>query len=427
MSKYIQYIKEFQEGNPHGMYFVNNQLKDHLKGNAENQAEIEHILDYVYSCKKTFKSLGYKTIKEKADAWSRRLQAKASTKNTEKEGVDYETVFKVRTYRFVKLLSKSAYAREGKLMSHCVSSYYGRDDEIYSLRDAKNRPHCTISKSSGQVKGKGNGHIHPKYIEYVIEFLRHFGMTPSDGDMKNLGYVDVSSINDIDFPEKWMWGERWFFKDAIKEIDDKDDVRLIGINGGWFDSDFNEVINLERAIEKQQKRKGILHRDSSVNSGLDSSVNSGRYRSVNSGLDSSVNSGLDSSVNSGRDSSVNSGRDWSVNSGRDWSVNSGLDRSVNSGLDRSVNSGRDRSVNSGRDRSVNSGLDRSVNSGGKDSMVTGRHNSRAKGGLRSVITLCNCNDMGEIVEYGCIQVDGKKYKVDTWYCLKDGKIVEWRG
>jgi hypothetical protein len=38
-------------------------------------------------------------------------------------------------------------------MSHCVASYYGRDVEIYSLRDNKNLPHCTVEENK-QVKGK---------------------------------------------------------------------------------------------------------------------------------------------------------------------------------------------------------------------------------------------------------------------------------
>ena len=38
-------------------------------------------------------------------------------------------------------------------MSHCVASYYGRDVEIYSLRDKKNLPHCTLEKDN-QIKGE---------------------------------------------------------------------------------------------------------------------------------------------------------------------------------------------------------------------------------------------------------------------------------
>jgi hypothetical protein len=61
-------------------------------------------------------------------------------------------------------------------MSHCVASYYGRDTVIYSLRDSNNNPHCTI-EDGNQIKGKGNGSVDPKYIDYVVKFLEKLGMT----------------------------------------------------------------------------------------------------------------------------------------------------------------------------------------------------------------------------------------------------------
>ena len=56
-------------------------------------------------------------------------------------------------FKFVLLKSESAYAREGKIMSHCAASYFGRNSKIYSLRDENNNPHCTIEEDN-QIKGK---------------------------------------------------------------------------------------------------------------------------------------------------------------------------------------------------------------------------------------------------------------------------------
>ncbi len=52
MQKYLTYVKGFQEDNKYGIYFIENQLRKHLQENQENQTEIEHILDYLYSVKK---------------------------------------------------------------------------------------------------------------------------------------------------------------------------------------------------------------------------------------------------------------------------------------------------------------------------------------------------------------------------------------
>jgi hypothetical protein len=160
-----------------------------------NQEEIEHIIDYLASNKrpKKLERATYIQMKTNSKKWSESLQKKGCDyKETEKDIEVIKTWN--RSFKFVKLKSERAYEREGKLMRHCVISYFDKNDEIYSLRDKNNQPHCTISKSSQQIKGKGNGSIHPKYIKYVVEFLEFLGINVRDSEMKNLGYINVSSI-----------------------------------------------------------------------------------------------------------------------------------------------------------------------------------------------------------------------------------------
>ena len=194
MQKYLDFVREFHENNENGIAFVSNQLKKHLLENPENQTEIETILDFLYSNPKTdISKIGYATILAKTDKWHKKLKSVA-IKNDETEWIDYEVVKDFGDgFRFVKLISKSCYEREGKLMSHCVASYFGRSSEIYSLRDSKNAPHCTI-ENGVQIKGKWNGKIDPKYVDYVVKFLEHIGMTVGENEMKNLGYYKLETI-----------------------------------------------------------------------------------------------------------------------------------------------------------------------------------------------------------------------------------------
>ena len=161
MQKYINYINEFQEGNVIWLKFIKNQLKKHLDSHNEDQTEIEHILDYLYSNPTVdISKIWYKTIAEKANKWNKKLQENVDMSD-EVVGVDYNIVLDFWDwFKIVKLLSKKAYQREGKLMSHCVGSYYGKNKDIYSLRDSRNNPHCTMEKDN-QIKGKGNGSINP--------------------------------------------------------------------------------------------------------------------------------------------------------------------------------------------------------------------------------------------------------------------------
>jgi hypothetical protein len=52
------------------------------------------------------------------------------------------------------------------------------------------------------------------------------------------------------------------------------------------------------------------------------------------------------------------------------------------------------------------------------------NDSKAKGGIGSLIVMVERNNEGEIVNYKAIQIDGDTYKEDTWYQLEDGEIKE---
>lgn len=203
------------EGNPEITHWINTTLKKYLTKNPEDQSEIEHILDFMKSDRapKRLQKMSYAQAKTSAEKWVKSLVKKGNHLDDTNE-IEVVKSFK-DGFKLVKLVGKIAFEREGHLMSHCVASYHGKDDvEIYSLRDAKNQPHCTIEVVKGeeinQIKGKGNGSIHPDYITTVLDILKHFKMDVKPHDMKNLGYVhltpfEISLIKESKF-------KRTFFK-----------------------------------------------------------------------------------------------------------------------------------------------------------------------------------------------------------------------
>ena len=53
------------------------------------------------------------------------------------------------------------------------------------------------------------------------------------------------------------------------------------------------------------------------------------------------------------------------------------------------------------------------------------NNCKVKGGMGAVLAIVDENgDDYDIKSWKVFTIDGKKYKPDTWYCLKDGKPVE---
>ena len=101
-------------------------------------------------------------------------------------------------YRWVSVKSEEALKREGKLMGHCVGGYYPNvkagKTVIYSLRDPKNAPHCTIEVSNNhiqQIKGKGNAAPTVKYVSFVQDFLNRMKIPVGQGsyDLERTGLI----------------------------------------------------------------------------------------------------------------------------------------------------------------------------------------------------------------------------------------------
>ena len=186
-----------------------------------DQSDVEHIIDFLVSDKapKNLERATYDQMKERSDKWAESLIKKGDSikegKGDTKVVLDFKDGFK-----FVKLIGENAYKREGFLMRHCVKSFFGKDDEIYSLRDDKNMPHATLSKQSQQIKGKGNGNIHPKYIKYVVEFLEHLEVEVRDSEMQNLGYVNVENFEDKNAVFKDLFRDKYFYIE--NDVLDKD-------------------------------------------------------------------------------------------------------------------------------------------------------------------------------------------------------------
>ena len=221
--KYQTYINLFSPAPKEVSDWVNSNLKNYLEKNPENQTEIEHILDFLLSesSPQKLKKMSYEEAKKGAEKWTKSLQKKGELK--EKRGAVKTLKKWSNGYRVVKLKTKESYEREGKLMGHCVASYFGKDDEIYSLRDEKNFPHATFSRKSQQIKGKGNGKLIPKYVKYVVEFLEFLGMEVRDSEMKNLGYSvfpqNLKGIKNNLFRSKYIFDKELLKIDNLGIVD----------------------------------------------------------------------------------------------------------------------------------------------------------------------------------------------------------------
>ena len=118
----------------------------YLKIQKVTTSELEHIIDFFMSDKapQRLLKMSLQDAKRKAKEWSEASQKKGA-QIKESEG-DIEPILTFDDgSKIVKLITKSAYQREGFLMSHCLGGYSLKAGvDIYSYRDNKNLPHATF-------------------------------------------------------------------------------------------------------------------------------------------------------------------------------------------------------------------------------------------------------------------------------------------
>jgi hypothetical protein len=173
------------------------------------ESQMEHVLDFLVSsaAPSRLQKMSFVDAKRLAKEWSERNQKKGKHLVDTEDDIETIHSFKDGT-KIVKLKTKKAFEREGFLMSHCVGGYNPntKDLFVYSYRDGDNMPHATfeVRKNGGeivQIKGKGNGSIHPKYIHPILEFLKVVGVDIRPNDMVNLGYHHIHKDH-LDFLRK---------------------------------------------------------------------------------------------------------------------------------------------------------------------------------------------------------------------------------
>jgi hypothetical protein len=102
-------------------------------------------------------------------------------------------------YRIVELRTRAQLETEGKLMQHCVGSYFpdveaGRC-RILSLRNAMNAPHCTMEVVSGEItqfQGKQNRAPAARYRPYLKEFLLKTDLDARPWILREVGLIKVA-------------------------------------------------------------------------------------------------------------------------------------------------------------------------------------------------------------------------------------------
>ena len=133
--------------------------------------------------------------------------------------------------------------------------------------------------------------------------------------------------------------------------------------------------------------------------------------------------GDNESASAGYRGSASAGEYGSASAGNSGSASAGNSGSASAGEYGSASAGEYGSASAGYRGSASS---RGCISLGKDGIGAVRGtNPKAKGDIGSILLLAEeKEDHYDLVSWEVIQIDGEKYKANTWYTLENGKIVE---
>ena len=209
----------------------------------EFKDKIHHVVDYLRTLPGDISRISVLDAISKSEEWTRQLIKKASS---DEDSSDVKLIKKYPNGMFwVRLLTKQALEREGKLMGHCVGGYcdYVISEQIiiYSLRDTSNNPHVTIEQRENtiyQIKGHSNKEVVPKYHKYVIDFINS-GNYDEVRDAHNINMVFIDSkLYTYDNLPKVVKGDCDLSNTPIEELPDN---MTFGGNLYLYDSNIKKI------------------------------------------------------------------------------------------------------------------------------------------------------------------------------------------
>ena len=146
-------------------------------------------------------------------------------------------------------------------------------------------------------------------------------------------------------------------------------------------------------------------------------------------VDGSV-AGDNEAVAVGKKKACSAGYNGSAAAGENGSAAAGENGSAAAGENGSAAAGSWGSAAAGYNGSAAAGSWGSAAAGYRGSAAAGENGlaacrgGRVKGGMGCLLAICEIDDDGNNKSGVAVIVDGKKVKADTWYTLKDGKLVE---
>ena len=216
------------------------------------------------------------------------------------------------------------------------------------------------------------------------------------------------------------------------EIDDngqrqKDDTKVVGKKikiGAQLSIPMICKLHFEYVTSKcDQATSNVAGDKQSASAGYRGAASAGYYGSASAGYYGSASSGNYGAASAGYYGSASAGYYGSASSGNYGAASAGYRGAASAGDYGSASAGYRGAASAG---DYGAAVSRGSVSIGENGVALVRGNNViAKGGIGSILVFCEEKDNSYgIKDYKVIVIDGKNYKVDAYYTIKDGNIVE---
>ena len=168
-----------------------------------------------------------------------------------------------------------------------------------------------------------------------------------------------------------------------------------------------------------------------ASAGYKGAASAGSWGAASAGYKGAASAGYKGAASAGSWGAASAGENGAASAGYKGAASAGYKGAASAGSRGAASAGENGTASAGSWGAASAGengaaVSRGTSEVGKNGIACARgNNCKVKGGMGAVLAIVDENgDDYDIKSWKVFTIDGKKYKPDTWYCLKDGEPVE---
>ena len=168
-----------------------------------------------------------------------------------------------------------------------------------------------------------------------------------------------------------------------------------------------------------------------ASAGENGAASAGDYGAASAGEKGAASAGWKGAASAGENGAASAGWNGAASAGENGAASAGDDGAASAGAYGAASAGENGAASAGRKGAASAGaygaaISKGSAAVGENGIACVRGNGcKVNGGIGAILVIAEENEYdSDIKEWKAFVVDGERIKADTWYCLKDGELVE---